>query len=529
MAENSPNAVGNLMQSYMLMQNPMAALQFQQQQALAQQMMQEGSQQPDPTAMVGNQVVRVNPLTNLARAGDKMAGAYLQKEQLNKLGQMMQQTPIGGMASPASSGANPQAIGQVMQGGNPIKEGAVTGNPQSDMMYFAANPSGYYHDLAERQMPTPGQKEFFDPTMGPSVQGKYAKEAILPDQTYNGKSGVPIDMRTGLPLGQPAMNPMLPAQIQAESGGNPNAISPAGAQGIAQIMPATAAQPGYGVKPLQGMQNGNPMTAPVPEQLRFANDYDNAMQQKFGDPRLAAAAYNAGPGRVEAALKQLPQETQNYVPQVTGGQQTAQSQSGFGFNPVQRAKDTAAATKTGDTEASAKAALDKLYGNANTINSVINQMKEVAPQTNVGKIGEDLSYPLSRDIGSRIPSYLGGGGTHAAATDQFNNLSERLFLNEIPAIAQSGGGRIDIPLVRAGHEASAVDKFAPVQSKLNVTSQLQDALGRTLQNANNYYKNITGKDYVPEKPLDFNPNDLLINSQSSQPTVIRYNAQGQRM
>lgn len=126
------------------------------------------------------------------------------------------------------------------------------------------------------------------------------------------------------PMPSGGLNPMMGNLIQAESGGNPNAVSPSGARGLTQVMPATAANPGFGVKP---MQNNSPE-----EQIRFGNDYLNAMQQRYNDPRLAAAAYNAGPGRVDAALNRLPSKTQNYVqkvagqPGVTTGQGTPQVQ-----------------------------------------------------------------------------------------------------------------------------------------------------------------------------------------------------------
>jgi hypothetical protein len=82
---------------------------------------------------------------------------------------------------------------------------------------------------------------------------------------------------------------ILPHLIQQESGGNPNAISPKGAQGLTQVMPATARDPGFGVAPMQG---NSPQ-----ENVRFGRDYLTAMLKRYpGRPDLALAAYNAGPG-----------------------------------------------------------------------------------------------------------------------------------------------------------------------------------------------------------------------------------------
>lgn len=144
--------------------------------------------------------------------------------------------------------------------------------------------------------------------------------------------------------------------IQQESGGNPNAVSPAGAQGIMQIMPDTARDPGYGVKPLQGWDGVNPMTAPVEEQVRFGTDYLNAMaQQHGGDTRLALAAYNAGPGAVAAAGNQVPnfKETQDYVNKIapnTGATQVAQNDWRSRAQPIaaQEAQPVAAAPAVQD-------------------------------------------------------------------------------------------------------------------------------------------------------------------------------------
>lgn len=115
------------------------------------------------------------------------------------------------------------------------------------------------------------------------------------------------------------VNSMLVSMIKTESNFNPNAISPKGARGITQVMPDTAKQPGFGVEP---MRNNS-----VREQIRFGNDYLNAMEKKYKSKVLAAAAYNAGPkavddalhrakGNTHKAIKHLPAETQSYVVKV---------------------------------------------------------------------------------------------------------------------------------------------------------------------------------------------------------------------
>jgi len=115
---------------------------------------------------------------------------------------------------------------------------------------------------------------------------------------------------------------LLDALMMAESGGDPRAISDVGAEGAYQIMPATAADPGFGVSPMEGSRFD-------PEASReFAGDYLQAMLDRYGGDREAAlVAYNAGPANADkfvAAGKDydvLPQamQTQPYVSRVLGG------------------------------------------------------------------------------------------------------------------------------------------------------------------------------------------------------------------
>jgi hypothetical protein len=87
---------------------------------------------------------------------------------------------------------------------------------------------------------------------------------------------------------------LLDSLMMAESGGNPRAVSNAGAEGAYQIMPATAAQPGFGVSPMEGSRFD-------PEASRkFAKQYLQAMLDRYnGDVEAALVAYNAGPGNAD--------------------------------------------------------------------------------------------------------------------------------------------------------------------------------------------------------------------------------------
>jgi hypothetical protein len=86
-------------------------------------------------------------------------------------------------------------------------------------------------------------------------------------------------------------------------------VSSAGAQGVAQFMPATAAEVGLD-DPFDPYQA-------LPASARFLRKLYN----QFGNLGLAAAAYNAGPGRIQRWLSGrgiLPRETRNYVRIITG-------------------------------------------------------------------------------------------------------------------------------------------------------------------------------------------------------------------
>jgi membrane-bound lytic murein transglycosylase D len=108
---------------------------------------------------------------------------------------------------------------------------------------------------------------------------------------------------------------------EVESGFNPQARSPVGAAGLFQLMPATAQALGLRRWPFDQRYQ-------VETSGQAAARYLKRLHQRFGDWRLALAAYNAGEGRISKALQQsggrtfediapsLSVETQMYVPKI---------------------------------------------------------------------------------------------------------------------------------------------------------------------------------------------------------------------
>jgi hypothetical protein len=126
------------------------------------------------------------------------------------------------------------------------------------------------------------------PTGAPDDAEPYAEDFVAASQ----ETGVPLEI--------------LLAVAWAESGFDPNALSPAGAEGMMQLMPGTAA--GLGVDPSDPAQN-----------ILGGARYLAAQYERFGSWDLALAAYNAGPGAVEQYGGVPPyRETQGYIAAVRG-------------------------------------------------------------------------------------------------------------------------------------------------------------------------------------------------------------------
>ena len=108
---------------------------------------------------------------------------------------------------------------------------------------------------------------------------------------------------------------LLKAIEQVESGGRRDAVSPKGARGRMQVMPATARQPGYRVKPARDESEE--------EYTRVGKDYAMALLKNYGgDLEATLVAYNYGPGNANKWIasgrnkSDLPKETRDYITRV---------------------------------------------------------------------------------------------------------------------------------------------------------------------------------------------------------------------
>jgi soluble lytic murein transglycosylase-like protein len=133
---------------------------------------------------------------------------------------------------------------------------------------------------------------------------------------------------------------ILAGLLYTESNFNPSAISSAGAQGIAQFMPATAAQ--YGVN-----------TSDPTSSINGAAHYLSDLYNEFGSWPAALTAYNAGPGNVSTLgatrAATVAGADPNYAAKVLTAAQGFAAGAANGAQSVTTGSSTASTTAAGPT------------------------------------------------------------------------------------------------------------------------------------------------------------------------------------
>lgn len=218
------------------------------------------------------------------------------------------------------------------------------------------------------------------------------------------------------------------ALIAQESGWNPRAGSHAGAQGLTQLMPGTAA--GLGVKnvwnPQQNLTGGARYLA---QQLRTFG----------GDIRKALAAYNAGPGAVQKYGGIPPYaETQNYVSKIM----SALGGVGDGSAPLGRTQPSVASVPSPvrgvapPPQSSRRLALLRGLLNDEPISGLLSRMREAGTHSAVGADERSAALPTVPSVAS--PTTLGSmkpsrfkGSLAEAFYDPLGGYDEGSFIDAI--------------------------------------------------------------------------------------------------
>jgi len=306
-----------------------------------------------------------------------------------------------------------------------------------------------------------------------------------------------LEQQYGLPNG------LLSAVQQQESGGNSNAVSPKGALGSFQFMPATAQA--YGIDPTDPLQAAN----------GAARMFGDLSKQYGGDVPSMLAAYNWGSGNLSKyGMQAAPPETQNYVKSITsklGNPQYAQADTG-----------TQSDAKVDDT-------VDVELPDGTIVQGVppgitqqqLQKMIGVSAKPTFGqKVGADLEKRLGQVTNSLLSEYAGNqstpetalqilgkgeagsaldtmGNAISAATpqiakDALSSAAQWLKSTDVGGAlanfgsqAQNAYGQFQQSNPRAAANIESVANLAALPSALGASGTAASAGGKTLETAGN--------------------------------------------
>jgi hypothetical protein len=175
-----------------------------------------------------------------------------------------------------------------------------------------------YNSMIERAM-NAGEDDYAPSSEINQIPQFETRQAKGSPQTFT-NSGRDVGIASGRDTGD--LDARLRAAImQKESGGRRYdkegrlLTSSKGAEGEMQVMPHTARDPGFGIRPARDNS---------PDELkRVGDEYASVLLRRYRDPTLAMIAYNMGPGATDKWLaagadpRKLPKETQGYIRNVT--------------------------------------------------------------------------------------------------------------------------------------------------------------------------------------------------------------------
>lgn len=336
-----------------------------------------------PGASGGADLAGVVPLLNMPGAGGKIGEFLLDSQKPTDFSKDLRLLPQGQQGAAVSQHFFPpvQTRGDAIltrdaQGNltiDPASVQAMVLKNQMDARFKPALAGATAGAEASARLPFTAEK--IDLLGGPQLMTGQQRQDLLTGGAQGGAAQV--------------MDPLVAGVIRAESGGNQAAVSPKGARGAMQLMPGTAA--GLGVNSRDRLEN-----------VAGGVNYLSQLRQKYGDDKVALAAYNWGPGKVDRWLQQggdfskLPAETRNYISTVmgyAGGASraiAAQPQQSGGM-PGVRLQDEA--TQRAGTEA-AKQGMDAIFSQYGTLRNAKSQMAifdraaEIVPKSFSGKFAD---------------------------------------------------------------------------------------------------------------------------------------------
>jgi soluble lytic murein transglycosylase-like protein len=322
-------------------------------------------------------------------------------------------------APPETAELKQQVVDNTLYNINPktgVAAEAIVGDPRENLTSAVRAPTFASTGVTSPYAVGGGARQ--PPMMAPATPTAPAAQAV----------GTPTGGQRGAPgVGGDVFGRMIRQESrgnQFNRSGKP-LTSSAGAIGIAQVMPKTAPE----AAKLAGLPfDDNRYRNDAEYNLALGKAYYEKQLRDFGDERLAAAAYNAGPGAVRSALKKggpngwinhVPLETRKYVKAVFGG--------GGGTPPSAGAAATPTSTDTGQPITLGEQQRRKGFRTAL-------ELFDYDPKTGADSVSPLIKASTSggaEKLGSDIAGFFGVGTSGAVARGQLETLRDNMTFEKL--------------------------------------------------------------------------------------------------